>query len=92
MAEGYGCSRMEHVNNAYAPGHANAGQQTKHASQWVASGAYGMLKRLDPTFAQQVPMTVSTRPGSIDRTRGRESGSSLAESISGLASVLILQL
>jgi len=45
---------MEHVNNAYAVGHAKAGQQTKHDSQWVSSGAYGMLKNLDPTFAQQV--------------------------------------
>ncbi len=45
---------IEHVNNAYGPNHAQAGQQTKHDSQWVSTGAYGMLKRLDPTFAQQV--------------------------------------
>ncbi len=44
----------EHVNNAFSPGHARAGQQAKHDSQWVSTGAYGMLKRLDPTFAQQV--------------------------------------
>ena len=46
-------SLMEHVNNAYALGHAQAGQQAKYDSQWVSTGAYGMLKRLDPTFAQQ---------------------------------------
>ncbi len=45
---------MEHVNNAYSPGHAQAGQQTKHDSQWISTGGYGMLKNLDPTFAQQV--------------------------------------
>ena len=45
---------MEHVNNAYAPGHAQAGQQTKYASQWVSTGAYGMLKKLDPTMAQGI--------------------------------------
>ena len=47
-------SLMEHVNNAYAAGHARAGQQTKRDSQWVSTGAYGMLRKLDPTFAQQV--------------------------------------
>lgn len=47
-------SLIEHVNNAYGPGHARAGQQTKHDSQWVSTGGYGMLKKLDPTFAQQV--------------------------------------
>lgn len=45
---------MEHVNNAYAAGHQQAGQQTKYDSQYVSTGAYGMLKKLDPTFAQQV--------------------------------------
>ena len=45
---------IEHVNNAYSAGHAQAGQQTKYDSQWVSTGAYGMLKKLDPTFAQQV--------------------------------------
>ncbi len=45
---------IEHVNNAYGAGHARAGQQTKHDSQWVSTGGYGMLKKLDPTFAQQV--------------------------------------
>jgi hypothetical protein len=44
---------MEHVNNAYAPTHAQAGQQVKYDSQFVSTGAYGMLKKLDPTFAQQ---------------------------------------
>src|SRR3954447_26790475 len=45
---------MEHVNNSYGPNHAQAGQQTKHDSQWISTGGYGMLKRPDPTFAQQV--------------------------------------
>ena len=48
---------MEHVNGAYAPGHAQAGQMTKHDSQWVSTCAYGMLKVIDPTFAQQILTT-----------------------------------
>jgi hypothetical protein len=44
---------MEHVNNSYSGG-PNAGQQTKHDSHWVSTGGYGMLHRLDATFAQQV--------------------------------------
>lgn len=43
----------EHVNNAFASG-AKAGQLSKYESQWVSTGAYGMLKKLDPTFAQKV--------------------------------------
>ncbi len=34
---------MEHVNNAYAAG-PQAGQTTKHDSQWISTGGYGMLK------------------------------------------------
>lgn len=45
---------IEHVNNAYAADHALAGQLTKHDSQWISTGAYGMLKKIDPTFAQQI--------------------------------------
>ncbi len=52
-----GISMMEHVNNAYATGHAQAGQQTKYDSQFVSTGAYGILKHIDPTFAQQVLQT-----------------------------------
>lgn len=52
-----GISMMEHVNNAYAAGHAQAGQQTKYDSQFVSTGAYGILKTIDPTFAQQVLQT-----------------------------------
>jgi hypothetical protein len=48
---------MEHVNNAYPVGHAQAGQQTKYDSQFISTGAYGILKHIDPTFAQQVLQT-----------------------------------
>ena len=46
----------EHVNNAFASG-AKAGQLAKYDSQWVSTGAYGMLKKLDPVFAQKVMNT-----------------------------------
>lgn len=46
-------SVIEHVKNSYAGGARN-GQQTKYDSQWVSTGAYGLVKKLDPTFAQQV--------------------------------------
>lgn len=52
-----GISMIEHVNNAYAAGHPQAGQQTKYDSQYVSTGAYGILKKIDPTFAQQVLQT-----------------------------------
>ena len=52
-----GITMMEHVNNAYAAGHAQAGQQTKLHSQFVSTAGYGILKRIDPTFAQQVMNT-----------------------------------
>ena len=45
---------MEHVNNAYAVGHAQANAPVKHDSQFVSTCGYGMLKVLDPTFAQQI--------------------------------------
>lgn len=45
---------IEHVTGAFAAGHAQAGQSSKQSSQWVSAGAYGMLKRIDPTFAQQI--------------------------------------
>src|ERR1700680_1939483 len=45
---------VEHVTNAYGANHAQAGQATKHDSQWVSTAGYGMLKNLDPTFAQQI--------------------------------------
>ncbi len=45
---------MEHVNNSYAADHPQAGQMAKHESQWISTGAYGMLKNIDPTFAQQI--------------------------------------
>jgi hypothetical protein len=47
-------SMMEHVNNSYDIGHAKASMPTKHDSQWVSTGAYGLLKKIDPTFAQQL--------------------------------------
>jgi hypothetical protein len=51
---GGGITLMEHVNNAYGANHAQAGQQAKHDSQWVSTAGYGMLKNLDPVFAQQI--------------------------------------
>jgi len=48
---------MEHVNNAYAPGHAQQGQLTRQASQYVSTGGYGLLKPLDATFANQLHET-----------------------------------
>lgn len=52
-----GISMMEHVNNAYEAGHQKAGQPTKYDSQFISCGAYGILKNIDPTFAQQVLQT-----------------------------------
>lgn len=65
-----GISMMEHVNNAYAAG-PNAGQQTKHDSQFVSTGAYGILKHIDPTFAQQV---LQTNLYKIDTTIALQTG------------------
>ena len=47
-------SLIEHVTSAFAVGHEMEGQLAKKYSQWVSTGAYGMIKKLDPTFAQQV--------------------------------------
>ncbi len=63
-------SVIEHVKNSYASG-AKAGQQTKHDSQWVSTGAYGLVKKLDPTFAQQV---LSTNLYRIDTTLALATG------------------
>jgi hypothetical protein len=52
-----GISTIEHVNNAYGLGHAQAGKPAKYDSQYVSTCAYGMLKKIDPTFAQQVNQT-----------------------------------
>lgn len=49
-----GVSMMEHVLGSYGAGHARAGQLTKYDSQWVSTCGYGMLKRIDPTFAMQI--------------------------------------
>ena len=49
-----GVSMMEHVNNCYAIGHAHEGRATKYDSQFVSTGAYGMLKPIDSTFAQKL--------------------------------------
>lgn len=46
-------SLTEHVNGAYGHGQ-RQGEPTKFDSQWVSTGAYGLLKKLDPTFAQQI--------------------------------------
>lgn len=62
---------MEHVNNAYAPNHLQAGQQTKYDSQWVSTGAYGLIKNIDPTFAQQV---LNTNLYKIDSARALATG------------------
>ena len=60
----------EHVNNAFASGE-QQGQQAKYESQWVSTGAYGMLKKLDPTFAQQV---LNTYLYKIDTTTAKTTG------------------
>jgi hypothetical protein len=41
----------EHVENAYQQ-RPNQGKQTKYDSQFVSTGGYGILKKIDPTFAQ----------------------------------------
>ncbi len=64
-------SLREHVNNAYAPNNAQAGQQTKYDSHWVSTGAYGLINRIDPTFAQQV---LNTNLYKIDTARALASG------------------
>jgi hypothetical protein len=61
----------EHVNNAFASG-AKQGQAAKMESQWVSTGAYGMLKKLDPTFAQQV---LNTNLYKIDTQVAKTTGS-----------------
>ncbi|PVZ71539.1 scabin-related ADP-ribosyltransferase [Pelagibaculum spongiae] len=45
---------VEHVKNSYGFNHPRARQITQHDSQWVSTGTYGMLKKIDPTFAQQI--------------------------------------
>jgi hypothetical protein len=60
----------EHVNNAFSEG-VRQGEATKHESQWVSTGAYGMLKKLDPTFAQQV---LDTNLYKIDTAAASETG------------------
>ncbi|WP_028865148.1 hypothetical protein [Psychromonas aquimarina] len=52
-----GISMMEHVNNSYSPGHLRAGQPTKYDIQFVSCGAYGILKNIDPKFAQLLLQT-----------------------------------
>lgn len=64
-------SMMEHVNNSYGPGHAKASTPTKHDSQWVSTGAYGLLKKIDPTFAQQL---LNTNLYRIDTTSAKTTG------------------
>ena len=56
----------EHVNNVL-----NNGEVAKYQSQWVSTGAYGMLKKLDPTFAQQV---LNTNLYKIDTTIAKRTG------------------
>ena len=56
----------EHVNNIL-----DNGDVAKEESQWVSTGAYGMLKRLDPTFAQQVR---NTNLYKINTTIAKQSG------------------
>ncbi|CAD5203208.1 hypothetical protein [Pseudomonas sp. FEN] len=49
-----GClTLVEHVRNIHLNG-TNAGRLAKFDSQFVSTGGYGMLKKLDPVFAQQV--------------------------------------
>lgn len=60
----------EHVNNAFASG-AKQGQLAKYESQWVSTGGYGMLKKLDPVFAQKVMNTHLYR---IDTSTASQTG------------------
>lgn len=46
-------SILDHVNGSYSSG-PRQGQLTKEDSQWVSTGAYGMLQKLDPTIAQRL--------------------------------------
>lgn len=57
----------EHVNNVL-----DSGALAKYESQWVSTGAYGMIKKLDPTFAQQV---LSTHLYKIDTALAKQTGS-----------------
>lgn len=43
-------SLKEHVRNSSD----DDGHAVKYESQWVSTGAFGMIKKIDPTFAQQV--------------------------------------
>lgn len=61
---------IEHVTGAYQGG-PSAGQMTKKHSQFVSTGAYGMLQKLDPTFAQQV---LTTNLYKIDTTIAAATG------------------
>ncbi|WP_158997008.1 scabin-related ADP-ribosyltransferase [Pigmentibacter ruber] len=48
---------IEHVTGSYSNDPRNLGKQgslVKYNSQWVSTGAYGMVKNIDPVFAQQV--------------------------------------
>ena len=43
---------IEHVKGTYGPNHATKpGGLVKYDSQFVSTGAYGFVKKLDPTFA-----------------------------------------
>lgn len=66
-----GVSMMEHVNNCYAIGHAHEGRATKYDSQFVSTGAYGMLKPIDSTFAQKL---LETNLYKIDTTIALQTG------------------
>jgi hypothetical protein len=57
----------EHVNNVL-----DSGELAKYESQWVSTGAYGMIKKLDPTFAQQV---LNTHLYKIDTSLAKQTGS-----------------
>lgn len=46
----------QHVKGAYASG-PRKGEQTKYDSQWVSTGAYGLIKNIDPVFAHQINHT-----------------------------------
>ena len=60
----------EHVDNAYQNG-LRQGQQTKYDSQFVSTGGYGMLKRIDPTFVQQI---LNTNIYKIDTALASQTG------------------
>lgn len=63
------CSSIPNTLEEQVTGVLESGGGAKHESQWVSTGAYGMLQKLDPTFAQQV---LNTNLYKIDTAKAKE--------------------